>query len=89
MECDEVCAHKVEQSRSAAEEMERKQREAEEEKNRLELLEFERKMGKKKSKERKQVAVKEKRGMGWMVYAGVAMVVVAVLVAGAFSMNWL
>lgn len=83
LECDEVCRLKIEQSRSAADEAERISREAEEEKNRIELLEFERKMGKKKSKERKQVLVEEKRGLGAFAYAGIGVGVVGAVVAVA------
>lgn len=49
----------MEQQREAAEEAQRKQREAEEEKNRLEMLDFEKKFGKKKYKERRQYVIEE------------------------------
>lgn len=78
---------KLENGRLAAEEAERVQRAAEEERNRIELLEFERKMGKKKSKERKRVVVEEKRTLGWIVYVGVAVGLVAVLAAVATSLD--
>lgn len=92
LDCDETCALKLQQSRTAAAEAERARREAEEHKNRAELLEFERKMGsKKKSKERRPVLVAEKQGLGWIGYTGVVVVaaLVAVGVAVVVAADWL
>lgn len=53
----------------AAKEIERKQRAAEEEKNRLEMIEFEKKFGKKKYRERKRNVVEENEGYNWQILA--------------------
>lgn len=73
-----------------AEEIERKQRELEEEKNRLELLEYEKKFGKRKYKERKQSVVEESQGVGTPVLIGVSvlMVFVAIGVLFFFDFVW-
>lgn len=61
--CDNACALKAEQIRLMAEEAAQRQREVEEERNRLEMLEFEKKFGKRKPKERKQQVAKIESGM--------------------------
>lgn len=87
--CDETCKAKRDQIRLAAEENDRKQRELEEEKNRLELLEYEKKFGKKKYKERKQYVVEEEAG--WLnkknlIILSICSIFVAIAVA-IFLMN--
>lgn len=71
----------------AAEEQERKQKEIEDEKNRLEMLEFEKKFGKKKFKERKRNIVEETESKMWMIWIGVAVLlaVISVIVYYVFA----
>lgn len=73
--------------RVAAEEQEWKQKEAEDEKNRLEMLDFEKKFGKKKFKERKRSVVEEAGSKVWMIWIGVPVVlaVVSVIVYFVFA----
>lgn len=67
-----------------AEEIERKQRELEEEKNRLELLEYEKKFGKRKYKERKQSVVEESQGVRTPVLIGVSVLMVCLAIGTLF-----
>lgn len=67
-----------------AEEIERKQRELEEEKNRLELLEYEKKFGKRKYKERKQSVVEESQGVRTPVLIGVSVLIVCLAIGTLF-----
>lgn len=57
--CDETCVSRQNELKSIAEQQERERKEREEEKNRRELVEFEKKFGKKKYKERKSHMVKD------------------------------
>lgn len=84
MSCNELCAQKLEQQREAAEETLRKQREAEEEKNRLEMLDFEKKFGKKKYKERRQYVVEEDKSDFHKWAIGISLVVFSVSIAVYF-----
>lgn len=84
LNCDDTCKVRLEEMRLATEEQERKQREIEEEKNRLEMLEFEKKFGKKKFKERKRNVVEETENKMWIVWVGVAIVLAAVGVVGFY-----
>lgn len=79
LNCDEKCTIRAEQSRLMVEEAARRQREAEEEKNRLELLEFEKKFGKRKPKERKQQVIVEESGYGKLLW--IALLAIGLLVA--------
>lgn len=74
--------------RLAAEEQERKQKELEDEKNRLEMLEFEKKFGKKKFKERKRNVVEENESKAWMIWIGVPVVLAVVSVIVYFVFAW-
>lgn len=60
MTCDETCATREIELKRIAEENERCKREVEEQRNRLELEEFEKKFSKKKYKERKTQFVENK-----------------------------
>lgn len=57
--CDETCISRQNELKSIAEQQERLRKEREEEKNRRELVEFEKKFGKKKYKERKSHIVED------------------------------
>lgn len=57
--CDETCISRQNELKLIAEEQERLRKEREEEKNRRELVEFEKKFGKKKYKERKSHIVED------------------------------
>lgn len=88
MACDDRCAAKVEQIRLAAVEAEQRQREAEAERNRLELLEYEKKMGKRKPKERKQRPVEREPGVyekWWRYAAAVVALILAVILFYIFQ----
>jgi len=78
---------RLEEIRLAAEEQERKQKEIEDEKNRLEMLEFEKKFGKKKFKERKRNVVEETESKMWMIWIGIAVLlaVISVIVYYVFA----
>lgn len=60
-----------------AEQQERARREQEEEKNRLELEEFEKKFGKKKHKERKTQIIEDKNNSHLFKWVGIAVAVAA------------
>lgn len=70
----------MEEIRLAAEEQERKQKEIEDEKNRLEMIDFEKKFGKKKFKERKRNIVEETESKLWMVWIGIPVLLTAISV---------
>lgn len=57
--CDETCISRQNELKLIAEQQERLRKEREEEKNRRELVEFEKKFGKKKYKERKSNIVED------------------------------
>lgn len=80
MNCDDTCKVRLEEIRLAAEEQERKQKEIEDEKNRLEMLDFEKKFGKKKFKERKRNIVEESESKIWMVWIGITVLLAVVSV---------
>lgn len=61
---------RAQQAHLMVEEAARRQREAEEEKNRLELLEFEKKIGKRKPKERKPQIIVEESSYGKLRWIG-------------------
>ncbi|XP_037044387.1 NF-X1-type zinc finger protein NFXL1 [Bradysia coprophila] len=85
--CDDTCKVRREEMRLAAEEQDRKQKEIEDEKNRLEMLDFEKKFGKKKFKERKRSVVEETESKVWMIWIGIPVVlaVVSVIVYFVFA----
>lgn len=87
MNCDDTCKVRLEEIRLAAEEQERKQKEIEDEKNRLEMEDFEKKFGKKKFKERKRNIVEETESKLWMVWIGIPLLlaVVSVIVYYIFA----
>lgn len=84
VDCDAACAAKKDQARLVAEEIERKQRELEAEKNRIELLEYEKKFGKRKYKERKQSVVEEHNGVGTPVLIGISVLMVCLAIGALF-----
>ncbi len=84
LSCDDTCKIRQEEIRSAAEEQERKQKEIEDEKNRLEMLDFEKKFGKKKFKERKRTVVEEAESKVWMIWIGIPVVLAVVSVIAYF-----
>lgn len=87
MNCDDTCKVRLEEIRLAAEEQERKQREIEEEKNRLEMLDFEKKFGKKKFKERKRNVVEDTESKMWIVWLGVAILLAGIGVIGYYIVS--
>lgn len=80
MNCDDTCKVRLDEIRLAAEEQDRKQKEIEDEKNRLEMLDFEKKFGKKKFKERKRNVVEETESKTWMIWIGVPVVLAVISV---------
>lgn len=78
MECDEICAERKEKQRCEAEAAEMRQRELEAERNRMELLDFEKKFGKKKYKERKRCQVEEKENNFGKILIAVSVAVILV-----------
>lgn len=84
LSCDDSCKVRLEEIRLAAEEQERKQKEIEDEKNRLEMLDFEKKFGKKKFKERKRNVVEESESKVWMIWIGIPVVLAVISVIAYF-----
>lgn len=74
LSCDDTCAIRKNEIMRAAEETERIRREKENERNRLELEEFEKKFAKKKPKDRKTKIIEDKNDfqlVKWISIAGV------------------
>lgn len=83
IKCDESCKKKIQDQLETQKQKELIAKQIEDEKNRIELEEFEKKFGKKKSRERKAVVVEEKEDNKYLFYAGTAgfaIVVIAVLI---------
>lgn len=81
--CDSVCAEKRAAAETVAAETARQQQLLQEEKDRQELLEYEKKFGPRKYKERKQQVIEEQTGYSLriLVVLSSALVVAAVGVA--------
>lgn len=86
--CDDTCKIRLEEIHLAAEEQQKKQKELEDEKNRLEMLEFEKKFGKKKFKERKRNVVEETESKTWMIWVGIPALLAVVSVIAYFVFAW-
>lgn len=85
LECDDGCTAKRNQIRLASEVAEQQRNEAEAERNRAELLEFEKKFSKRKPRERKQPVEQKPRNSHVAVYIGIAAAGVALLAALVYS----
>lgn len=75
LSCDETCINRQNELKRIADEQERLKREQEEEKNRLELEEFEKKFAKKKYKERKIQVIEEQNNSILLKWGGLAVAV--------------
>lgn len=86
LKCDENCEAKLAEAKKLAEDAERVKQEQEDERNRIELEEFEKKFGKKKHKERKrQVAVESDNSYMWkLIFATGAIALVAIIIYFVF-----
>lgn len=85
LQCDGNCVETqktLEHARQKEEELLRKQ---EEERNRLEVEQFEKKFSKRKPKERKNIEVKQKNPINWKLIGVYAGIVGAVLLAVALA----
>lgn len=86
--CDAACAAKIAAAQAVADEAVRLQRLQKEEKDRQELLEYEKKFGPRKYKERKQQVIEENAGYSVPVLVGVSGALVVVAIAIALYMDF-
>lgn len=85
--CDENCAVRQNELKTIAEQQARLKREQEDEKNRQELEEFEKKMGKKKYKERKRQIIEDTNNSQILKWTGIAVAVAIFAIFAYFLLS--
>lgn len=87
LSCDETCVNRQNELKRITEQQERVKREQEEEKNRIELEEFEKKFAKKKYKERKTQIIEEKNNSYIFKWIGFAIAAATIAIFTYFLLS--